>query len=383
MRRVGSAETPLRVLVLIDSLIAGGAELLLSDFAAGAPAVGVVPSVAYLGERDGSPAAARLRERRVEPVRVQMGGLLQPASLARVRQHIRAVSPDVVHTHLGYADMLGGLAARSLGVAAVSTVHVMDWHVQGVRERARRRLIASVRRRCAAAVVTVSEAARRELLAARLDRAAHVVTIHNGVAARPAPGAGARIRAELGIDPDELVLLLLAVIREGKGHDVAADAVARLRERHPRLRLLVAGDGPARAAAERALAPLGESARLLGHRDDVMELLDAADLMVLPSAADAFPTALIEAMAGSVAVVATSVGGIPEIVVDGETGILIGAPPTASALAVALEPLLENAELRRRMGMAGRARYEQEFTVETWARRTRQLYDRVIAGGGP
>jgi glycosyltransferase involved in cell wall biosynthesis len=380
MPRVGSVEKPLRVLVVIDSLIAGGAELLLSEFVAGAPAVDVEPAVAYLGERDGSPAAARLREHGVEPVCVQIDGLLHPPSIGRVRDHIRAVSPDVVHTHLGYADMLGGLAARSLGVAAVSTVHVMDWRVRGARERARRRLIASVRRRCAAAVVTVSEAARRELLAARLDRPAHVVTIHNGVAARPAPGAGARVRADLGIDPGELVLLHLAVIREGKGHAVAAEAVARLRERYPQVRLLVAGDGPARAGAERALAPLGEAARMLGHRDDVMEVLDAADVLILPSAVDAFPTALIEAMAASVPVVATSVGGIPEIVADGETGVLIGAPPAADALAAALEPLLGDAELRRRLGTAGRARYEREFTVETWARRTRGLYDSVIAG---
>ena len=100
---------------------------------------------------------------------------------------------------------MGGLAARSLGIAAVSTVHVMDWEAPGARDRARRRLIASVRRRCAAEVVTVSEAAREALLAARLDRPEHVMTIHNGVAAEPAPGAGRRIRAELGIAPGELV----------------------------------------------------------------------------------------------------------------------------------------------------------------------------------
>ena len=121
---------------------------------------------------------------------------------------------------------------------------------------------------------------------------------------------------------------------------------------------------------------------MLGHRTDVMQLLDASDVLVHPSEADAFPTALIEAMAASVPVVATAVGGIPEIVVDGETGVLVPGPATAAQLTAALEPLVTDAELRARMGAAGRARYEREFTVETWARRTRELYDRILGNRG-
>jgi glycosyltransferase involved in cell wall biosynthesis len=300
-----------------------------------------------------------------------------------VRRHVRGVAPDIVHTHLAYADLMGCLAARSLGIPAVSTVHVTEWEARTARERARRGLIATVRRRLAAEVVTVSEAAREALLAAGLDRPEHVRTIHNGVAAEPAPGAGAAIRAELGIAPGEVVVAQVAVIRPGKGHAAAAAAVALLRERHPELRLVVAGDGPARAEAERALVPLGEGGILLGHRSDVMAVLDSADVLVHPSDADAFPTALIEAMAASLPVVATRVGGIPEIVVDGETGALVPAPARADRLAAALEPLVADAQLRARMGAAGRERYEREFTVETWARRTRALYDRVLEGRGP
>ena len=113
-----TAEGPgLRVLVLIDSLMSGGAELLVSDFVRGAGGVGVTPVVAYLGERDGSPAAERLREQGIDPVCVQIDGLVHPRSLARAaRAHVRSVAPDIVHTHLAYADLMGGLAARSLGI---------------------------------------------------------------------------------------------------------------------------------------------------------------------------------------------------------------------------------------------------------------------------
>ena len=378
MTSVGSAERALEVLVLIDSLMSGGAELLVSEFVRGAPDAGINPSVAYLGERDGSPAAQRLRDAGIEPACVQIEGLLDPRSLIRVRNHVRSVAPDVLHTHLAYADFMGGVAARSLGIPAVSTVHVTEWEAQAARDRLRRRLIAAARRRFAAEVVAVSEAAREALIAAELDRPDHVTTIHNGVAAEPASGAGARIRDELGIAPDEVVLAQVAVIRPGKGHAAAAGAVGRLLERHPGVRLLVAGDGPARAEAERALEPLGERAFMLGHRSDVMAVMDAADVLVHPSEADAFPTALIEAMAASLPIVATSVGGIPEIVEDGETGVLVDAPATPERLAAAIEPLVADADLRARMGTAGRERYEREFTVETWARRTRALYDRVL-----
>jgi glycosyltransferase involved in cell wall biosynthesis len=118
-----------------------------------------------------------------------------------------------------------------------------------------------------------------------------------------------------------------------------------------------------------------------GHRDDVMAVLDAADVLVHPSDIDALPTAVIEAMAAALPVVATSVGGVPELVADGETGVLVPAPASAPALAEAMAPLVSDAELRRRLGAAGRARYERSFTAESWARRTRALYDSVLERG--
>lgn len=377
-----TGERTLRVLVVIDSLSHGGAELLLTDFVAAAGTAGIEPSVAYLGERDGSPAAARLREHGIEPACIAIDGLLHPGSLTRLRAHVRDSAPDIVHTHLDYADFMGGVASRSLGIPMVSTVHVMEWRAGATRDRVRGRLIASARRRLAARVATVSDAARTALLGAGLDRADHVVTVHNGVAAAPAAGAGAGIRAELGLDADALVVAQVAVLREGKGHAVAAEAVARLRADHPGLRLVVVGDGPARAQVERALAPLGEAALMLGHRDDVMALLDAADVLVHPTEIDALPTAVMEAMAAGLPVVATNVGGVPELVADGETGVLVQAPATAPALAEALAPLLADAGLRRRLGEAGRARYERGFTAESWAHRTRALYETVLAERG-
>jgi glycosyltransferase involved in cell wall biosynthesis len=369
----------MRVAVVIDTLTWGGAEMLLTDLAGAAPAAGVELSVAYLRDMDGSPAAVPLRRAGVEPVLVPMTLLHDPRGLARVRRHLAALRPDVVHTHLGYADLLAGTAARSLGIPSVSTQHVMRWETEG-REGAKNRLFSFARRHTARRIVAVSEAGREAYLQQEWDRPDRVVCVHNGVARTPVPGAGPEVRAELGLGPDDVVAAMVTVLREGKGHEVAAEAVAALRGSHPRLKLLVLGDGPGRAEIERVLDPLGDAVVFGGHRDDVMRVLDAVDVLLHPTRWDAFPTALLEAMAAGVPVVATSVGGIPEIVDDGVSGLLIPAPPTGRAVASALATLAGDPEGRRAMGEAGRARFAERFSVDQWARRLRALYDEVLAG---
>jgi glycosyltransferase involved in cell wall biosynthesis len=371
----------LRVHSLIASLTWGGAETLLAHLAAGAPAAGLELSVGYLFERDGSPAAAALRARGVEPRLVGVGSLLGPADLLRVRRHVAAAAPDVLHTHLGYADLMGGIAARSLELPCVATVHVMH-RSQEARERVKDELMALARRRCAERVICVSEAARRWYLDTGWDRPDHVVVVHNGVAA---PAADRRrrdaARATLGLGADDLVVAMVTVLRPGKGHDVAVAAMRALTVRVPRARLLILGDGPSRAAVARLAAPLGDAVVLAGHHDDVPSVLAAADVVLHPTAHDAFPSALLEAMAAGVPAVATAVGGIPEIVGDGETGLLVPAPARAGDVAAALERLLGDAGLRATMGAAGRRRFEERFSAERWAQRLRAVYE--AAGARP
>lgn len=351
--------------------------MLLADFAAGASNVGMNVSVAYLADRQGSPAAAGLRRNGVEPIQIDYHGLLHPATFASAKRHIQQAAPDIVHTHLDYADTIGGLAAHSLAIPSVSTVHLMQWQAEGVRDRVRHRLFGIARRRSADLVIAVSDASREAMIAAGLERPERIVTVRNGVEAPEHPGGGA-VRSELGIGPDELIVTQVAVLRSGKGHDATAAAFLRVLEYLPQARLLLVGDGPDRELIERALEPLGTSALALGHRDDVPAVLDASDVVVAPSVVDAFPTVLLEAMAAGVPVVATAVGGIPEIVVDEETGLLVDAPPDVSELAGALRRVLEAPALRSRLGLAGRARYEREFTATAWADRMRDLYGTVL-----
>lgn len=370
---------------LIDSLTSGGAELLLSEFAAVAPAEGIDLTVGYLQSRAGDPAAALLREAGVEPTFIGIpAALTRPAALRRVHAHLRSVAPDLVHTHLGTADFLGGLAAAALRLPALSTIHSAGPRVclsDDPRARLRRDMISAVRRRCTRRTVAVSDAAARNLVAQGWAPAKQVVTVNNGVARVPRPGAGARVREELGLAPDALVAATISALRPEKAHEAAVEAVAVARKRFPSLRLLIVGEGASRPAVERAAAALGDAALLTGYRADVMSVLDAVDVLLHPSHQEAFPTSLLEAMAAKVPVVATAVGGTPEIVADGATGLLVAPPPAAARVAPALERLLGDPDLRQSLATAGRRRFTERFTAEAWARRMRAVYDEVLEDG--
>ena len=232
-----------RVHHLVDSLTFGGAELLLAELARAAPGARIDLSVSYLLDlADMSPGAARVREAGVEPACVGIPPRLWTSALWRVRRYLGARRPDVVHTHLPNSDLLGGVAASSLAIPAISTIHAIEWGGAGL-DHVKDRLSAVARRRCAARVVAPSEGARRHYLETGWDRPERLVTIHNGVQGAAKPGAGAAFRAEVGLDADHLVVATLSKFRPEKAHDVALEAVALLRERLPRLRLVVVGDG--------------------------------------------------------------------------------------------------------------------------------------------
>jgi glycosyltransferase involved in cell wall biosynthesis len=381
---VNEARRVLRVHTLIDSLGFGGAEALLADMVAAAPQVGIDATVAYLREPPGGAAATALRDHGTEPSYVSIGRVLDPGGAHRLRRHLRAVSPHIVHTHLTLADTIGTIAARSLHIPSVSTIHLITdpranpRPSHDPRAPSRARLAAFVRTHASNRVITVSDAARGAYLATGWDTAEHVVTVRNGIV-RPPAAPAASVRSELGLRPDDLVVTTVSVLRSGKGHDLAIEAVSRLRTRFPSLRLLILGDGPEREQIRSRAAALGNAVVMAGHRSDVMSVLGATDVLVHPTAMDAFPTALLEAAAAGVPVVATRVGGIPEIVEDGRSGLLVGAPPTVDEVTRALAQLLGDPGLRKRLGEHARTIYAERFSASAWLRQLRAVYDAVLS----
>lgn len=368
----------LDVLAVIDHLAMGGAEMLLGQFAAAAPRAGIRLQVACFEHSDGSPAAEPLRELGIEPVHFDLPGRPSAAQLRAMRAQIRALRPDVVHTHLGGADLVGGLAARTLGVPAVCTIHQIAQRASGARH-AKNLVFELGRRFCDARVITVSDSARRAYLELHPGMEGRVVRIYNGVDVEALPGSGREVRRELGVGEDELLVGMVSALRTEKAHDVAIEAIGLLSERFPKLRLLIAGQGRLGEELASRAAPLGDRVLLVGRRTDVMAVYDALDVCLHPSRIDAFPTTLIEALAAGTPILASAVGGIPEIVQDGSSGVLIEPPPSAAKVAEALAELLEQPQRRAALAAEGRIVYERRFTAEPWVRRTRALYDEVLA----
>ncbi len=377
----------LRVTHVIHELHPGGAEQVLVDLAAAFPEAGVDLQVLSLMPTEGQAYADGLRELGVPLSTLDLPSRWDARGLRAAVAAVAATRPDVVHTHMKHADLVGAFAARRLGVPMVSTLHLVEDAVSPL-GRAKRWLAGQARRRVANRTIAVSDAVRRWYLDAfpRVTPAS-VVTIRNGRAAPEKISAAGRsaLRAELGLAEDAVVVTNVGVMRPGKGQASALAVVDRLHERLPEqdVRLLLVGDGELRPDLERQAAGLGlppERVVFAGHRSDVPALLQASDLLVHCSDFDALPTVLIEGLAAGLPIVAARVGGVPEIV-TAATGRLVEAGDV-EGLVDALADLIGDPATRAEMGEAARDRFSAEFEAGTFAARLRTLYEQVRSETG-
>ncbi|HEX5133273.1 MAG TPA: glycosyltransferase [Candidatus Krumholzibacteria bacterium] len=297
----------------------------------------------------------------------------------RLVRCLRADAVDVVHAHNYSALVYGSIAGRIAGVGGVIyTAH-------GAKTASRRATRRYQRLGLVDDVVFVSGDALRVALAAGAVEKRNLHTIENGVRLEEYARSNSQrlaARQSLGIDAAAPVVGIVARLTRAKDHVNLLDAFARVRERHPAARCVIVGDGELRGAITdhvQALG-LGKEVLMLGRRDDVADVLSAFDVYVLSSYTEGLAVTLLEAMAAGLPVVATDVGGNPEVVVDGVTGRLVPARD-AAALADAIMGMLADRERARAMGEAGRIRCQERFGVNTMTRRYQKLYDRLAADG--
>ncbi|QDU68452.1 Alpha-D-kanosaminyltransferase [Planctomycetes bacterium Pla86] len=300
--------------------------------------------------------------------------LLAVGALSRLFSEVDA---DIVHLHTGRATWLGGLAARRAGRPAITTRR-MD---RTVKRSWRNRLIygALVDR-----AVGISTAVSGLLTAGGVPRA-KIETVWDAVdparvVPRRPPG---EVRAALETDPGAVVVTFCGALVRRKGVDVLLRAAALLRRSEPRLVLWIAGDGPDRPALEALAEQLGiaERVRFLGRVDGVGDLLGASDFGVLPSRAEGVGVAALETMAAGRPIVASAVGGLAEVVVDGETGSLV-PPDDVDALASALGKMARDSWQRDRMGQAGRDRVAERYLPEHMVEAYDRIYRDVLRARG-
>lgn len=371
----------MKILVVVDSLRAGGAENLVLSLARAAPEAGFEVEIASLAGSDAAGVSPVFDLGGVKPRFLSMSSLADPRTIPKLVDAIRRSRCDLVHAHLAYSATLAPPAARWAGRPSVCTFHHVPGPLSG-REALRERLAVAVARR-SAGLVFVSQASM-EAFAARYRMSPGISTvIPNGVDLSRFSPDPATFPADLGIPPGAPVAVMVARMDEGKGHAAAIAAWPSVLSRVPEAYLLFVGSGPAEPELNRQAVELGIAFRVIfaGFRSDVPALLRASTLAVLSSESEALPTTLIEAAACGRATVATRVGGVPEVVVDGETGILV-APGDQQGLGDAVGTLLIDRQRREAMGRAARRLAEERFGLRVWCRRLRALYEQVISNGG-
>lgn len=343
---------------MIDSFNMGGAESLVTPFVRGFNRDRYEVFVCCL-----TTIGENVSARDLDVVNLGARNLRDIRAFRRLLRYIRDNRIDLIHAHLAYAATWAALASRITGVPSVATLHVAPPN-RGA-GRIRDRLMRFALRRWSSAVIAVSDALRRQYGDDRF------VVAHNGIDVDRFAGSRAesreRIAHEFGIPRDAKIVTTVSVLREGKGVEVLLRAFEQIDDAY----LFIIGDGPKREEWQ-ALAG-SDRIRWAGFRRDVDALLPGCDLFVLASFEDAFPTVLLEAMAAGLPVVASRVGGIPEI-----TDEVLIPPGDAGALANAMRELLADDDRRRAIGDAARARARERFSTAAWIARLEKIYDRVL-----
>ena len=363
----------LPILYLITELSTGGAQVALARLLERLDRDCFSPAVACLYNGDGA-VAREIRALSIDVFDAAMRHKADLPALLRLYRHIRRARPAILHASLFHTNLPGRVLGRLAGVPIVicserTMAMESEW-----RYRLNRWTIGLVDR-----VIAVSANVRDFYVSHAGLPADKLVVIYNGVDLPDSPSSREEARAELGLPPNSPIVGTVSRLDPVKGVDILLHALVQLSGAN----LAIVGDGPERVTLEALASRLGVADRVywLGHRRDVPRLLPAFDLFVQPSLHEGLPNAVLEALAAGLPVVATAVGGTPEVVVDGVTGLLI-PPHEPGALAEAMAALLRDPDLRRTMGRAGRKHVKRHFAIAETVRRTEALYEALLQEKG-
>jgi len=335
----------------------------------------------------GQPDSPLLKRAAAKGLKTEGVAMRSEWSITAVRALARILKRDrvqVIHMHSSHACTLGGWSARLAGVPVRIISRRVDFSIRSNPLRKIKYQWGVDR------IVAISKGVRNVLIGDGLDPD-RIVVIRSGIDPGPFDPAHppAEARREFGIPEKSPVIGCVAHFADHKDHRTLIEAAARVAAAVPEVRFLLVGDGELRPQIERQIKDLDLEGRVIltGFRNDVPRLLAAMDIVALASHLEGLGTSLLDAMAMSRPVVATRVGGIPEMVEDGVTGRLV-PPRNPSRLAEALIELLQRPEDCKRMGRAGRARMLAEYSAESMVSATEALYlkiaeaKKVIPDGG-
>lgn len=368
----------IRLAIVVDSLRVGGAQRLISTFAAHAYAFDIHPIIIKLREDDARAVTDPIHHAGVEIVTMPAGSLLDQIRLKRLTDFFKLEKIDLVQTHLYYANILGTIAASQAGVPVVATLHSIappaGWKSQ---------LIQMIEDHC------LRNFATRILAVGNMVSHAHagrygtrkVDVITNSIPkSQPIPNQQREdLRHEITGNGSKPIVVTVGRFSRAKGYEDMIQAFKLLQEKEIKPTLLMVGAGSLFDSIKEQIenSNLSRSVVLAGERTDVPQLLASSDVFVSSSHREGLPLAVLEAMMAGLPVVATSVGDIPSVVTS-DTGVLV-PPHQPEKLAAALEGLLKNPEKRKAMGRAAQERAWSEYSVDAWMKKHLALYQEILA----
>ena len=372
------------IIWMIDSLGPGGAEQLMPTILKNLKQAGFNIRICALQIRAGNPIASELERLGLPVDLVPISNLRQPSNLFRVLRYLRLHHPQLLHTQLEFADILGTVAAKILGIPSISTVHTLDVFPEKKSAWGRMKLRWFLLGKFCDRVIAVSEKTRLHYLQSGGLPPDKVITLYNGVDISRFKNTDAskiaKTKQALHLPLNSKVIITVAVLREPKGIQFMIRALPAILEQCPDVHYLIVGDGEHGSILTDLVAGLAikNHVTFAGHRTDIPNLLICCDIFVLPTLKDALPTVLIEALAADRPVVASDVGGVPEIIENGVNGLLV-APGDPSKLAEACLRILKDNDLSRQIVLAGSKTVRQRFNIDTQIEQLSRMYEELTS----
>lgn len=366
----------LRVIQLVEDLKIGGAERVIADIAEGVDRNLFDASVWCVSR--GGETAEELRKKGIEVRVLGIKSYHNPLNIFRLSSQLKKAIPDIVHTHGYFASVIGRLAARRARISVIiSHVHSTYWEY-----KKKHILMEKALSRITDRIICCSKAVENFVRGYEKIKPEKTLMIYNGVDEdrfSTVPDTSS-LRAQLAIEEGASVVGTISSLTPHKGHAYLIQAAVKVHDSWPAAKFLIVGDGLLRKTLEEQAGRLNIASSVIfaGIQKNIPEVLSLMDVFVLPSySREGLGIAIIEAMAAGKPVVATNIGGIPEVVKDGETGYL--APPqNPEALAQAIIKLLQNPTNAKAMGKQGRIRFEKKFTKKRMLSEVENLYAALI-----
>lgn len=320
----------------------------------------------------------RSRSRGVPTYVIPTEGMTDWRWAYRFRDLLKDEHVDLIHSHEFDANVQGTAVATYLGIPLVATVHGKHYFWEKLRRRLAYRWVS---RR--ATMVAVSEDLKRFIVERVGIDSDRITVLYNGVNVPPAPEPAdiEACRREMNLPDSDCVIGVVGNLYPVKGHQYLIDAIPAVLEKYPETSFVFAGRGQLESDLKQQVNRLGLDKRVhfLGLRQDIPRILALLDVFVLPSLSEGLSMAILEAMMAGKPVVATRVGGNPEIVLDRETGFLV-PPKDSHALAESLIALLKDRHLAIQLGEKGKRRAEHQFSLQTMVNAYESLYEEHLRG---